>query len=58
MSTPTVDDSMCSACGTCVDSCPNGCYDLMATAVMARPDDCTECGVCVDDCPSGAISME
>lgn len=57
MSTPVVDTDVCTACGTCVDDCPNGCYDLEATAVMARPDECTECGVCVDGCPSGALSM-
>jgi len=58
MSVPVVDAGACTSCGTCVDSCPSGCYDLEATAVMARPDDCTECGICVDDCPSSAISMD
>lgn len=58
MSVPVVDPNLCTACGTCVDECPNGCYDLEEVAVLARPDDCTECGICVDACPSGAISMD
>ncbi len=57
MSVPVVDTNLCTACGTCVDDCPQGCYDLEDAAVMARPDDCTECGICVDDGPSGALSM-
>jgi NAD-dependent dihydropyrimidine dehydrogenase PreA subunit len=57
MSVPVVDSNTCTACGTCVDDCPQGCYDLEEVAVLARPDDCTECGICVDDCPSGSISM-
>ena len=57
MSVPVVDTTLCTACGTCADVCPSGCYDIEATAVLARPDDCTECGICVDECPSGALSM-
>jgi NAD-dependent dihydropyrimidine dehydrogenase PreA subunit len=56
MAKPTIDLDSCSACGTCVDSCPNGCLDLEDTAVLARADDCSECGTCVDSCPNGAIS--
>jgi len=47
----------CTACGICVDDCPNGCFDLGDVAVNARPEDCTECGICVDACPTGAISL-
>jgi len=57
MSVPAVDTAACTACGTCVDECPNGCYDLAASALMARPDDCSECGICVDACPSSALTM-
>jgi NAD-dependent dihydropyrimidine dehydrogenase PreA subunit len=48
---------MCTACGICVDDCPQGCFDLGDVAVVARPDDCTDCGICVDACPNGAISL-
>jgi NAD-dependent dihydropyrimidine dehydrogenase PreA subunit len=57
MSAPKVDLNLCTACGTCVDECPNGCWDVEASAVMARPADCTECGVCVDACPNEAITL-
>jgi NAD-dependent dihydropyrimidine dehydrogenase PreA subunit len=58
MSVPVVDPNVCTACGICVDECPNGCYDLGDIAELNRPDDCTECGICVDSCPNGAISMD
>jgi len=58
MSLPVVDANTCTSCGTCVDECPNGCYDLEEVAVLARPEDCTECGICVDACASGAITMD
>ena len=58
MSVPVVDPNTCTACGTCVDECPSGCYELEEVAVLARPDDCTECGICVDSCSSEAISMD
>jgi len=58
MSVPVVDTNLCTACGICVDECPESCYDLEDFAVMARPEDCTECGICVDSCPSEAISQD
>lgn len=57
MALPVVDKDHCTACGICVDECPQSCYDLGDVAVLSRPDDCTECGICVDVCPSEAISM-
>lgn len=58
MSVPVVDPNLCTACGICVDECPNSCYDLADIAALNRPDDCTECGICVDACPNGAIAMD
>ena len=57
MSKPVVNSDDCTACGICVDECPNSCYDLEDVAVFARPDDCTECGDCADACANGAITM-
>lgn len=57
MSLPVVDSNLCTACGICVDECPNSCFDLEATAVLARADDCSECGICVDACPNGSITQ-
>jgi NAD-dependent dihydropyrimidine dehydrogenase PreA subunit len=58
MSVPVVDPNACTACGTCIDECPESCYDLEDVAKLNRPGDCTECGICVDSCPDGAISMD
>ena len=57
MSVPVVDSNDCTACGICVDECPNSCYDLADVAKLNRPEDCSECGTCVDACPNGALSM-
>lgn len=57
MAIPVVDSNLCTACGICVDECPQECFDLEDVAVLARPDDCTECGICVDACPTEAITM-
>ena len=57
MSLPVVDPNSCTACGICVDECPNSVIDLEDVAKIARPDDCSECGTCVDACPNGAITM-
>ena len=57
MSKPVVDADSCTACGICVDECPNSCLDLEDVAKLARPDDCSECGTCVDVCPNGAVSQ-
>ena len=58
MGKPVVDADACTACGICVDECPESCFDLGDVAVLARPDDCTECGTCEDVCPSEAIEMK
>lgn len=58
MSVPVVDPNICTACGICVDECPQSCYDLEDIARLNRPEDCTECGICVDACPNSAISMD
>lgn len=58
MGKPVVDNDACTACGICVDECPESCFDLDDVAVLARPDDCTECGTCEDVCPSEAIELK
>ena len=56
MAIPKVNEEMCTACGICVDDCPEGCYDLEDVAKLARPEDCSECDICIDACPNGAIT--
>jgi NAD-dependent dihydropyrimidine dehydrogenase PreA subunit len=58
MAKPVIDQDLCTACGVCVDECPQSALDLVDDiAVLARPDDCDECGTCVDSCPNGAITI-
>jgi NAD-dependent dihydropyrimidine dehydrogenase PreA subunit len=54
---PIVDQELCTACGDCVDSCPEGALALeKGHAVIVHPDDCQYCGDCEELCPVGAIS--
>ncbi len=63
---PTVDTSLCTGCGMCVEACPTYCLeisrpkeqgDIKTYAVMVRPDDCISCGHCVDNCPIMAVKI-
>lgn len=51
-----VDEVLCAACGTCIDSCPFGALSLEIHAVIAW-DRCMGCGVCVDQCSNGALLL-
>ncbi len=46
----------CTACGTCVDTCPMKAIDVddIASVNLER---CIGCGLCVSSCPDGAISL-
>jgi NAD-dependent dihydropyrimidine dehydrogenase PreA subunit len=48
----------CTGCGTCVDVCPAGVYELKngkSSAVNA--DECLACRVCETECPENAIEV-
>jgi len=53
---PVVEDSECSACGTCAERCP---MDAITVAESATIDltRCLGCGVCFPTCPTEAISF-
>jgi NAD-dependent dihydropyrimidine dehydrogenase PreA subunit len=58
MAHPVISKDDCSACGICVDSCPEGVLVLdlaEGVALVAEEDDCTACGTCLEECPMGAI---
>ena len=56
MSHPIIDKDECSACGCCVDVCPEGVLDIVGDrAVVVDEDACIACGDCVEECPMGAI---
>lgn len=56
---PRCDDSRCSLCGLCVQSCTSGALALGSERpYLARPDLCRGCGICEEVCPAGAITCD
>ena len=56
---PVVDYSLCTECGTCVNMCCHGVYDLKKSPVpvVVNPGGCVQgCKGCGSKCPAGAIS--
>lgn len=53
----TIDLTLCTGCGTCVDTCPTGAISLDESEGMATIDPalCDDCLACVDVCPNDAI---
>lgn len=54
-----VDRDKCIGCGTCVDVCPVGVYELdeEQKSVPVHPEECIACLACVTECPSEAIEV-
>lgn len=56
MPRPVIIAEECSACGICMDVCPNDVIEIVADAAEPVNDEnCTACGNCMDECPMGAI---
>jgi len=58
MSIERIDESLCSGCGTCSDSCPMDVIRIdgeRGKATIAYPEECTLCALCEIECPVGAI---
>lgn len=54
---PIIDSDECSACGICLDACPNGVLEIVGDSASAVDEDaCTGCGNCMEECPMGAIT--
>ncbi|PKN92751.1 MAG: hypothetical protein CVU44_13930 [Chloroflexi bacterium HGW-Chloroflexi-6] len=51
-----VDETLCSACGACVESCSFDALTVDLTAQVAEIR-CVGCGVCVQSCPSEALGL-
>lgn len=51
-----VDESVCSACGVCIEACS---FAALSMDMTARVDEvrCVGCGVCVLTCPSDALGL-
>jgi NAD-dependent dihydropyrimidine dehydrogenase PreA subunit len=60
---PTIDYKKCVSCGTCVDYCKLGVFDVVNAQgekkpVVKNPTSCVVfCTGCEDQCPVGAISF-
>jgi NAD-dependent dihydropyrimidine dehydrogenase PreA subunit len=53
----TIDRTLCTGCGTCLDACPTGAISLDEDEYVATIDPalCNECLECLDVCPNDAI---
>ena len=51
-----IDEEKCTACGTCIDTCPVAALKINGKAKVDS-DTCIDCGSCVDECPEEAISL-
>ncbi|MFP4169977.1 MAG: DUF362 domain-containing protein [Methanomassiliicoccales archaeon] len=52
-----LDGSICTGCGTCLDSCFLGAISLVEGRASIDRGLCRGCGRCADVCPQGAIGM-
>ncbi len=53
----SVNDDICTSCGTCVNRCNFGACRMDSTGFSFNPEYCVGCGLCVTVCPEGAIQM-
>jgi ferredoxin len=52
-----VDEDLCLACGTCVDTCQFEALSLDGAVVSVDPERCMGCGVCVSHCEQEALEL-
>jgi len=55
----TLDEDTCTACQTCINTCPMGVFEMESEKVaVAQEDQCIACRACEASCPVGAIVVE
>lgn len=52
---PWVDESRCTGCGICVESCPGDAISLDGGVAVIDMDACIRCGECHEFCPQDSI---
>ena len=56
MPRPIINTDECSACGICIDICPQDVLEIVRdAATVVNEDDCIGCGECMEECPMGSI---
>src|SRR4030043_1257675 len=54
--TAVVDEDRCTACGACVEACPEQAISV-DSIVAIDPGRCTGCGECIPQCPNEALTL-
>jgi NAD-dependent dihydropyrimidine dehydrogenase PreA subunit len=53
-----VNNDKCTGCGTCVDTCPVGVYEIKnGKSVPVKLEECLVCRACEVQCSEGAIQV-
>ena len=55
--TVKIDDSKCTRCYTCIDTCPTSALTLESVIFIHNAYECQYCEVCMDVCSNDAIKI-
>ncbi len=55
--TTTIDETLCTGCGLCVDACPKDTLSMKEEKAVVTGPDCIHCGHCLAVCPTEAVQV-